>query len=84
MGIYLLNKKRGAINVKRGTRNDEKGVFKGLARAPTHFHRVNDFYFWPGKGSSEAHASLNCELCPALAYRQLLGKLPIVYSDNSQ
>ena len=59
-------------------------ISKGFAHAPTHFCRVNDFHFGLTRGSSEAHASLNYELCSALAYRQLLGKLPIVYSDNSQ
>lgn len=49
MGIYLLNKKRGAINVKRGTRNDEKGVFKGLARAYP-FLPCKRFLFWAWQG----------------------------------
>ena len=29
---------------------DGMGDFEVFAHAPTYFCRVNDFYFWPGKG----------------------------------
>ena len=28
---------------------DEMDIFLRFAHAPTHFCRVNDFYFWPGR-----------------------------------
>ncbi len=28
---------------------DEMDIFLRFAHAPTHFHGVNDFYFWPGR-----------------------------------